>query len=120
VTVYFGGPLGLAISRDDGATWTRLSGGLDTTILLADPRGGPLPPAEEAKLRRAAGIYSLAARLERGRPVLLGGGDGLYRLDGDRWQKLAPLNGQLVREVFYDLEGLAYARTDVGLFRLRV
>lgn len=116
--VYFGNPLGVELSRDGGATWQALNTGLDSTRLLADPRGSALPPAEEAKLRRGAGIYSIAPRLDRPR-VLLGGIDGVYLLDGGRWQKLPALNGQLVREVFFDLDGVAYARSDLGVFRLR-
>jgi hypothetical protein len=116
--VYFGGPLGVEVSRDGGATWQALNAGLDSTRLLADPRGAALPPAEEAKLRRGAGIYSVAPRLDRPR-VLLGGVDGIYLLGNGRWQKLPVLDGQLVREVFFDLDGVAYARSDLGVFRLR-
>jgi hypothetical protein len=116
--VYSGGPFGVEASRDGGATWTPLNTGLDSTRLLADPRGGPLPPAEEAKLRRGTGVFSIAPRLDRPR-VLLGGSDGVYLLADGRWQKLPALNGQLVREVFFDLDGAAYARSDLGVFRLR-
>lgn len=114
----FGTPLGLEISRDGGATWQRQNTGLESTILLADPRRDPLPPAEEAKLRRGAGIYSLAARGNRP-PLLLGGSDGLYRWVDNRWSKLTPLANQLVREIFFDPDGIVYVRTDAGITRLR-
>lgn len=117
-TVYFASPLGVQVSRDGGTTWAALNRGLDTTILLADPRGGPLPAAEEAKLRRSVGVYSIAPQSDRAR-VLLGGSDGLYALGGEGWTKTPLLAGQLVREVFYDLQGNAYARTDAGVSRLR-
>lgn len=118
LVVFFGHPLGLEVSRDGGATWSALNAGLDSTRLLEDPRAGPLSVAEEAKLRRGVGIYSLSPRLDRPE-VLLGGGDGVYRLSGATWQKLPVLTGQIVREVFHDLDGTAYARTDVGVHRLR-
>jgi hypothetical protein len=116
--VYFGNPLGVEVSRDGGGNWQPLNGGLDSTRLLADPRGAALPPAEEAKLRRGAGVYSLAPRLDKPQS-LLGGSDGVYALDGGRWQKLPALNGQIVREVFFVLDGAAYARSDLGVFKLK-
>jgi hypothetical protein len=116
--VYFGGPLGVEVSRDGGATWQPLNDGLDSARLLADPRGPALPPAEEAKLRRGVGVYSLAPRLDKPQ-ALLGGSDGVYVLDAGRWRKLPALNGQIVREVFFDLDGVAHARSDLGVFRLR-
>ena len=116
--VYFGGPLGVEVSRDGGATWQALNRGSTSTRLLADPRGAALPPAEEAKLRRGVGVYSLAPRLDTPQ-ALLGGSDGVYALDGGRWRKLPALDGQIVREVFFDLAGAAYARSDLGVVRLR-
>jgi hypothetical protein len=115
--VYFGTPLGLEVSRDGGTTWSALNAGLDSTRLLEDPRAATLSAGEEAKLRRGVGIFSLAARPDRPQ-VLLGGGDGAYRLNGATWQKLPVLAGQIVREVFFDLDGTPYARTDVGVHRL--
>ena len=118
-TIYFGSPLGVWISREAGARWQALNQGLESTILLADPRAGALPAAEQAKLQRAVGIYSLAADLDQPR-VLLGGSDGVYLLQPEgTWRKLPALENQLVREVFTDLQGQVYARTDTGVHRLR-
>lgn len=80
-----GAPQGVLRSGDGGKTWATLRGGLESTTLEQDPIEF-FPPDLDP------GTFGLTALLTSGDDVYVAGIDGVYRLAGEAWEKVADLD----------------------------
>ncbi len=83
--ILIGAPQGVLRSDDGGATWETLRAGLESTTLEQDPIEF-FPPNLEP------GSFGLTAIATTGDDVYVVGIDGVYRLSGKAWEKVADLD----------------------------
>jgi hypothetical protein len=83
--ILVGAPQGVLRSEDDGKSWTTLRTGLESTTLERDPIEY-FPPDLKPN------SFGLTALATPGDEVYVSGIDGVYRLSGERWEKVADLD----------------------------
>jgi photosystem II stability/assembly factor-like uncharacterized protein len=83
--ILVGAPQGVLRSEDGGETWETLRAGLESTTLEQDPIE-VFPPNLEP------GSFGLTAMAVTGDDAYVAGIDGVYRLAGDAWERVADLD----------------------------
>jgi photosystem II stability/assembly factor-like uncharacterized protein len=86
--ILLGAPQGVLRSDDDGTTWETLRTGLESTTLEKDPVEY-FPPDLEPN------SFGLPAILSAEDDVYVAGIDGVYRLSGESWEKVAELDAEV-------------------------